>query len=34
MNLQKFTVKAQEAVQSALEIAQAQNHQGIEPPTC
>ena len=32
MNLQKFTVKAQEAVQQALEIAQSKNHQGIEPP--
>ena len=32
MNLQKFTVKAQEAVQAALEIAQAQNNQGLEPP--
>ncbi len=32
MNLQKFTVKAQEAVQQALEIAQSNNNQGIEPP--
>ncbi len=32
MNLQKFTVKAQEAVQAALEIAASQNHQGVEPP--
>jgi ATP-dependent Clp protease ATP-binding subunit ClpB len=32
MNLQKFTVKAQEAVQQAAEIAQSKNHQGIEPP--
>ncbi|NNF59343.1 MAG: ATP-dependent chaperone ClpB [Rhodothermaceae bacterium] len=32
MNLQKFTVKAQEAVQRALEIAQSNNHQGVEPP--
>ena len=32
MNLNKFTVKAQEAVQAALEIAQAQNNQGVEPP--
>ena len=32
MNLQKFTVKAQEAVQRALEIAQSKNHQGVEPP--
>src|SRR5690554_2954378 len=31
MNLQKFTVKAQEAVQAALEIAAGQNHQGVEP---
>ena len=31
MNLQKFTVKAQEAVQSALEIAQSKNQQGLEP---
>ncbi|MFQ5572047.1 MAG: ATP-dependent chaperone ClpB, partial [Rhodothermales bacterium] len=32
MNLQKFTVKAREAVQKAIEIAAAQNHQGLEPP--
>ncbi|MFW5972357.1 MAG: ATP-dependent chaperone ClpB [Bacteroidota bacterium] len=32
MNLQKFTVKAQEAVQRAMEIAASQNHQGLEPP--
>ena len=32
MNLSKFTVKAQEAVQAALEIAQARNNQGVEPP--
>jgi ATP-dependent Clp protease ATP-binding subunit ClpB len=32
MNLQKFTIKAQEAVQKATEIAASQNHQGIEPP--
>ncbi len=32
MNLQKFTVKAQEAVQKALEIAQGRNHQHLEPP--
>ena len=32
MNLQKFTVKAQEAVQAAAEIAQSKNHQGLEPP--
>ena len=31
MNLQKFTVKAQEAVQAALEIAQSKNQQGLEP---
>ena len=31
MNLQKFTVKAQEAVQKATEIAASNNHQGIEP---
>jgi ATP-dependent Clp protease ATP-binding subunit ClpB len=30
--LQKFTVKAQEAVQKATEIAASNNHQGIEPP--
>ena len=32
MNLQKFTVKAQEAVQKAMEIAASNNHQGVEPP--
>ena len=32
MNLSKFTVKAQEAVQSASEIAQAATQQVIEPP--
>jgi len=32
MNLQKFTVKAQEAVQKAMELAASHNHQGIEPP--
>lgn len=32
MNLQKFTVKAQEAVQAAMEIAQSHTHQGIETP--
>ncbi|MCS3649836.1 ATP-dependent chaperone ClpB [Salinibacter ruber] len=32
MNLQKFTVKAQEAVQKAMELAASKNHQGIEPP--
>jgi ATP-dependent Clp protease ATP-binding subunit ClpB len=31
MNLNKFTVKAQEAVQAATEIAASQNHQGLEP---
>src|SRR6056297_877867 len=31
MNLQKFTVKAQEAVQTALEIAAGLSHQGVEP---
>ncbi len=31
MNLQKFTVKAQEAVQKATDMAAAQSHQGIEP---
>jgi ATP-dependent Clp protease ATP-binding subunit ClpB len=32
MNLQKFTLKAQEAVQKAMELAASHNHQGIEPP--
>jgi len=32
MNLQKFTVKAQEAVKKAMELAASHNHQGIEPP--
>ncbi|NND72630.1 MAG: ATP-dependent chaperone ClpB [Rhodothermales bacterium] len=32
MNLQKFTVKAQEAVQRALELAASANHQGLEAP--
>ncbi|NNF04728.1 MAG: ATP-dependent chaperone ClpB [Rhodothermales bacterium] len=32
MNLQKFTVKAQELVKSAMELAASHNHQGIEPP--
>jgi ATP-dependent Clp protease ATP-binding subunit ClpB len=32
MNLQKFTVKAQEAVQKAMELAASHTHQGIEPP--
>ena len=31
MNLQKFTVKAQEAIQKAIEIAAARNHQHLEP---
>src|SRR6056297_11929 len=31
MNLQKFTVKAQEAVQKAMELAASYNHQGIAP---
>ena len=31
MNLQKFTVKAQEAVQKAMDIAASENHQGLEP---
>jgi ATP-dependent Clp protease ATP-binding subunit ClpB len=31
MNLQKFTVKAQEVVQDALERAAGANHQGVEP---
>ena len=31
MNLQKFTVKAQEAVQKAMDIASSHQHQGIEP---
>ncbi len=31
MNLQKFTVKAQEAVQNAMEIAASHQHQGVEP---
>ncbi|MEM6782146.1 MAG: ATP-dependent chaperone ClpB [Bacteroidota bacterium] len=31
MNFQKFTVKAQEAVQAALELAQSRQHQGLEP---
>ena len=32
MNLQKFTLKAQEAVQKGTEVAASRNHQGIEPP--
>jgi ATP-dependent Clp protease ATP-binding subunit ClpB len=31
MNLNKFTVKAQEAVQAALELAASMSHQGVEP---
>ncbi|MGF1670353.1 MAG: Clp protease N-terminal domain-containing protein, partial [Balneolaceae bacterium] len=31
MNLNKFTLKAQEAVQAALELAQNENHQAVEP---
>ena len=31
MNLNKFTVKAQEAIQSALELAANRNHQSLEP---
>ncbi len=31
MNLQKFTVKAQEAVQQAAELAASRSHQGLEP---
>jgi len=31
MNLQKFTVKAQEAIQQATEIAASRNHQHLEP---
>jgi len=32
MNLQNFTIKAQEAVKTASEIAASNNHQGVEPP--
>ena len=32
MNLSNYTVKAQEAVQKAAEIAQANTNQGLEPP--
>ncbi len=32
MNLQKFTVKAREAIKKATEIAASRNHQAIEPP--
>ena len=31
MNLNKFTVKAQEAIQAALELAANRNHQALEP---
>jgi len=31
MNLNKFTLKAQEAVQAALEIASGNNHQAVDP---
>jgi ATP-dependent Clp protease ATP-binding subunit ClpB len=31
MNLNKFTVKAQEAVQAALELAAARSHQALDP---
>lgn len=31
MNLNKFTIKAQEIVQKALEIAQSSSHQALEP---
>lgn len=31
MNLNKFTLKAQEAIQAALEIAAGNNHQAVEP---
>ena len=31
MNLNKFTLKAQEVVQAALEIAGGNNHQAVEP---
>jgi len=31
MNFNKFTIKAQEAVQAALELAQNSNHQAVEP---
>jgi len=31
MNLNKFTLKAREAVQQALELAQSQNNQAVEP---
>ncbi|MEX0769526.1 MAG: ATP-dependent chaperone ClpB [Balneolaceae bacterium] len=31
MNFNKFTIKAQEAIQAALELAQNENHQAVEP---
>ncbi|REL33063.1 ATP-dependent chaperone ClpB [Rhodohalobacter sp. SW132] len=31
MNFNKFTIKAQEAVQAAIELAQNSNHQAVEP---
>jgi ATP-dependent Clp protease ATP-binding subunit ClpB len=31
MNFNKFTIKAQEAVQKAIELAQNMNHQAVEP---
>jgi ATP-dependent Clp protease ATP-binding subunit ClpB len=31
MNLNQFTIKAQESVQQAFQIAQAMNHQAVEP---
>lgn len=31
MNLNKFTLKAQEAIQAALELAAGRNQQAIEP---
>ncbi|PWN08139.1 ATP-dependent chaperone ClpB [Rhodohalobacter mucosus] len=31
MNFNKFTIKAQEAVQAAIDLAQNENHQAVEP---
>lgn len=31
MNFNKFTIKAQEAIQNGLELAQNENHQAVEP---
>ncbi len=31
MNLNKFTLKAQEAIQNALDIASGRNHQAVDP---